>query len=89
VAFDVTEGQQVCNFDITVDTGTFNCHLLIGTCTDIVDSDFEYAIVTSDTIATLTGTFDQTTHALGHYRVPMCGGTLVFPAPEGGWEASK
>jgi hypothetical protein len=89
VSFDVTEGQQVCNFDITVPFGAGSCRIRPSSCAEIADNDFTFSRSELGAIYVITGTFDTPTHAFGSYRVSMCGDTIVFPASEGTWEASK
>jgi len=89
VSFDVTEDQQVCNFDITVRFGIGYCRIRPSSCAEIADNDFAFSEAEMGAIYEITGTFDTQTHASGSYRVSMCGGVIVIPASEGVWEASK
>jgi hypothetical protein len=88
VSFDVTENQQVCDFDIRVPFGIGSCRIRPG-CTDITDSDFVFSQAEMGAIYTITGTFDSRTHAVGRYSVAMCGGSISIPPSRGSWEASK
>jgi hypothetical protein len=89
VSFDVTEGQQVCNFDITVRFGAGWCRIRPSDCADVMYSEFVFSRAEIGAIFTITGTFDTEVHAVGGYRVAMCEDSIVFPVPEGTWEASK
>jgi CSLREA domain-containing protein len=92
VSFDVTEEQQVCNFDITIPFNGGTCRKILDGCADIVDDKFSFIkdfppFTVND--YEITGTFDTQTHALGDYAVWYCDPTLYFTPFEGTWEASK
>ena len=91
VSFDVTEDQQVCNFDITVPFSTGTCRIRPGDCAEIVDNEF--AFVEEHPVFGVTksirGVFDTQTHVSGTYAVSMCGSTLITTPSQGTWEASK
>jgi len=88
LSFDVTESQQVCNFDITVPFGIGSCRIR-PSCTDITDNNFTFSQAELGAIFTITGTFDSQIHAVGGYSVSMCGDTMVIPPSQGTWAASK
>lgn len=92
VSFDVTEEQQVCNFDITIPINGGTCRKILDGCADIVDDKFSFIkdfppFTVND--YEITGTFNTQTHALGDYAVWYCDPTLYFTPFEGIWEASK
>jgi hypothetical protein len=92
VSFDVTEEQQVCNFDITIPINGGTCRKILDGCADIVDDKFSFIKDFPPFIVNeyeITGTFDTQTHALGDYAVWYCDPTLYFTPFEGTWEASK
>jgi hypothetical protein len=91
VSFDVTEDQQVCNFDITIPFSTGTCRIRPDGCAEIVDNEF--AFVEEHPVFGVTksieGVFDTQTHVSGTYAASLCGGTLITPPSQGTWEASK
>jgi hypothetical protein len=91
VSFDVTEDQQVCDFEITIPFEDSTCTLQTTTCTQVVDNEFgwEWSHDPFAFTSSITGRFDTRTHALGNYSVYFCGSTLVFTPSEGTWEASR
>jgi hypothetical protein len=90
VSFDVTEEQQVCNFDITIPFGEGTCQIRPN-CTAIVDNEFgwEWSHDPFAFTSSITGRFDTRTHASGNYRMYVCGSQMIFTPSEGTWEASK
>ena len=89
VSFDVTAALQVCNYSIRVPFSSGYCRIRPGSCADITDNAFTFSRAEIGAIYTITGTFDSSVHALGRYRVSMCGDTIVIPASTGSWQASK
>jgi hypothetical protein len=90
VSFDVTEGMQVCSFDITVPFGgIYTCRIRPGTCADVIDYEFGFSSSELGAIYVITGTFDTMTHAVGNYEVTMCEDVLISPPSTGTWKASK
>ena len=90
VSFDVTEDQQVCNFDITVPFSTGTCRIRLGDCAEIVDNEFAFVKEHPVFVVPyyrITGTFDSRTHALGEYTVGICENVLTSPPSQGTWEA--
>lgn len=89
VSFDVTEGMQVCNFDIKVPFAIYTCRIRPGSCADVTDNEFGFSSSEVGAIYVITGTFDTTTHAVGNYTVSMCENILITPPSTGTWHASK
>jgi hypothetical protein len=89
VSFDVTEGMQVCNYDITVPFSTGECRIRPDTCADVIDNEFSFSRAEIGAFFTITGTFETMTHAVGNFKVGMCGNHLIAPPSTGTWEASK
>jgi hypothetical protein len=90
VSLDVTQDQQVCNFDITVPFGAGQCRIRPN-CTQIIDNEFRFDLYYPDLGITdwIEGTFDTPTHAEGDYKISICGNQLVIPPSQDSWEASK
>ncbi|RLC60419.1 MAG: hypothetical protein DRI01_10200 [Chloroflexi bacterium] len=89
VSFDVTEGQQVCSFDITACRGIYCCRIRPASCANITDNDFAFSRAEVGAIYEITGTFDAQTHAVGTYFWSWCEDILLLTPAEGTWEASK
>ena len=92
VSFDVTEGQEVCDFEIRVPFGNGACPVRFESCSEIVNNEF--TLVETDPWFQqydnlITGRFDTRTSALGNFSVHFCRGTLNLSPSEGTWEASK
>ena len=89
VTFDVTEGQQVCNFDITVPFGIYGCQIQPSICANIEKDSFTFSSGVIGAIFTINGHFDTPIHVEGDYSVSLCEDVIIFPPSTGSWEASK
>jgi hypothetical protein len=91
VSFDVTEDRNVCNFRITVKFGASSCSFRPTTCKQISNNTFKFEFYYPDFGITdyVAGVFDSPGHAVGDWKITLCGDTMVFPASTGNWAASK
>jgi hypothetical protein len=92
VSFDVTDDQQVCNFEMTVSFGDGTCHVHLPVCTHIVDGRFAYWALDpwhNSYENLITGRFQDQDHVEGSYSLHWCGSTLHPEPHEGDWTATK